>query len=412
MSAMLHVLKTLTDHPHKHLLLFDDSTHPLFLNHGMALLKSGYSIGPIDTNIKSLLPLKESRLPGVYLTDAAVESPSLLCFSSGSQNHQKGIVRSFESWKKSFQLIADEISENPHLRGIVLGALPYSLTLFGVMESLFRGVTPLLLPNHNVRYLTQLKPATEGLLWLTPFHCSFYIQAFNDNRIPALLQIKFVFVGGAYFSVQQRKALQKVFPEAKIYSFYGTSETSFISLKSPSDTSSSVGSVCKGVTIDIRDDDQKSLPYNQTGRLWVKSQQRFSFYFNKEHSIPILNESIGLHDRGYVDNQGRLFFSGRKEQMISIRGHVLDIQLLERWYKTFLNEENLVLLPTSHAQKENSLILFSQKEISPQQWQQLKADALKSLGPQSVPKSSIFCVEWPLLANGKTDRKQLLTLIQ
>ena len=355
---MLSALKSLLNNSQSHFLLFDERQRPLIFSLGLALLESGYSIGALSTQTKPLLQqhLQQSALDGIYLYPFKVKEASILCFSSGTLNQQKGIVRSYKSWKNSFKLISDILTDFPNLRGTVIGSLPYSLSLFGILESLYREITPIILPNEQIKLLERRLEKQKSLLWLTPFHCTFFIKAFRELRMTPRSEVYCVFVGGAYFSNTQREVLQHVFPRAKIFSFYGTSETSFISIKPPTDTSESVGSLCPGVSIDLRNNEQQLLPKNTTGNLWVKSNQSFNSYLHTTHSISNLNGYLGINDRGFLDEAERLFFSGRKEGYISIRGHTVDIEHLEYWIKTYLGFENLSLFVLDMEASETSLV--------------------------------------------------------
>jgi len=407
---MLTTLQRLVSNPQKALLLFDETLHHLFLAYAIPLIQSGISVGVISTTIANALKIKikKTKIEGVYTTNHTLSKPSILCFSSGSKNSQKGIVRTYESWQHSFNLIKDELLDFPKSKAIVLGELPYSLSLFGAMESLLRGQQPLVFPNHEIRYFTQRLSNQNYILWVTPLHCSFFIKAFENKIMEPIHTIKYVFVGGAQFSNNQRSKLQKVFPKAKIYSFYGASETSFIALKYPQDNSNSVGHICKGVQVSIRNEAKQKMPENSVGSIWVKSCSNFDSYLDKSLKINTLDSYISISDLGFLDDQNRLFFAGRAERHISIKGHIIDLNALERWYKDILAIETLALLGQSNEEKENELVLLTTQQLTPKIWQSLKKKAQHALGTQAVPKKWLHCQSWPLLANGKTDYITLL----
>ena len=411
---MLEKLQHCVTDQKNELILFTHEQHALFLTNALSLLEANYSIGVVSEKIIAALALAITPTPikGVYLYSTSLEEPSILCFSSGSIKHQKGVLRSFSSWKNSFQLIADLYTDTLNLKGIVLGDFTSSLCLFGVMESLFRKQQPLLFSSFSIRFFDKLNPKTNYLLWLTPLHCTFYIEAFKEGKILPQERIKYIFVGGAYFTNHQREKLQKVFPVAKVYAFFGTSETSFISIKPPTDLSDSVGTLCDGVKIQVRDNDTNLLPSTQVGNLWIKSNQLFSRYIDKRKIINSLDEFISIKDRGYIDEQNRLFFTGRSSRNISIGGHIISLSKLEQWYKNHLKKERIALIARTNATKENELVLISQTLLSLNEWTQLKHDALQALGPQGVPKSKEHCVNWPLLSNGKVDLNALKHMYQ
>jgi len=406
MSTLQHIVTN----PKNTFLLFDETQHPLFLKHATSLIQSGISVGAISSSIiKSLgLNINKTIVNGVYTVKHEVSKPSILCFSSGTKNQQKGIVRSFESWKNSFALITDQITDFPDVKGLVMGALPYSLSLFGAMESLQRGQQPQVFPNHEIRHFTKLASNQNYMLWATPLHCMFFVKAFSKNQMKAIHAVRYLFVGGAKFSNQQRSKVQYVFPNAKIYSFYGASETSFVTLKHPNENTKSVGEICKNVEVAILDEYNQKVPNHTNGTIWIKSKDVFSSYLQKSLKTNELNGFISTKDKGYIGYKNRLFFSGRPDRHISVSGHVIDLDLLETWYKELLETETLVLLSKPNEIKENIIVLLTNEKRSAEVWQTLKKKAHDTLGAQGVPKKWIFCDMWPMLANGKADIKTLM----
>ena len=395
--------------PKLQILLFEEPATSLFLTHALPLLQANYSIGAMGLKIKEQLEAKLEATPisGVYSYAINLSDPSILCFSSGTLDQHKGILRTYKSWATSFALVGRYISPKKKLKGIVLGSLPYSLSLFGAMESLQRGVHPLVFSSEKLRFFDVLEENTSYLLWLTPVHCSFYIQALKDQKIVSEKRITTIFVGGAFFSNAQRTELQQVFPDAKIYSFFGTSETSFISLKSPEDTTDSVGVICPEVAVECRDEKHTLVPPNEQGTLWVKSSQNFTKYLDNTIAHEERNGYISVHDSGYIDKTNRLYFRGRKGRTVSISGHIVYLDSLELWFKEELGKEQLALIARPHTKKEHELLLYISEDIAPSTWKELKKKAQNTFGNQGVPKTWIHRTKWPMLENGKTDYNAL-----
>lgn len=407
---MISVLQKIVSDPKNTFLLFDETQSTLFLNTALPLIQSGISVGAISSTIvKSLgLTIKKTSIDGVFTSKHEVSKPSILCFSSGTKNNQRGIVRSFESWQNSFALISAEISSFQDAKGIVMGALPYSLSLFGAMESLQRGQQPQVFPNHEIRHFAALESNQNYILWATPLHCMFFVKAFAKKKVQTIESVRYLFVGGANFSNWQRDQVQHVFPNAKIYSFYGASETSFISIKSPSDSGKSVGKICKNVEVAILNEHNQKVPKYIMGTIWVKSNDVFKSYIQKTLKTNELEGFISTKDKGYIGDDNRLFFSGRSDRHVSVSGHIIDLDVLESWYKELLETETLVLVSKPNKQKENELVLLTTENRSAEVWQSLKKKAYDSLGAQGVPKKLVHCLTWPILANGKTDIKALM----
>jgi len=172
-----------------------------------------------------------------------------------------------------------------------------------------------------------------------------------------------------------------------------------------------VGTVCQGVKVSIRDKENKMVPPNNKGIIWVRSSQLFSGYIQSNTRINVIDGAIATTDIGYLDNKNRLFFVGRKALQLSVCGHIMDIEVLEKWYKKVLETDHLAVLAKPHPTKENELTLMLSHPISPKQWTALKQKARATLGPQGVATKWRYCTVWPITENGKLDRKMLSKLL-
>ena len=82
------------------LLFFEVTAAPLFLEWALPLLKKRYSVG-IGTKKQlenTAIPYSKTPWKGIYLLHCPLQEASILCFSSGTINAQKGIVRTYKSW--------------------------------------------------------------------------------------------------------------------------------------------------------------------------------------------------------------------------------------------------------------------------------------------------------------------------
>lgn len=251
----------------------------------------------------------------------------------------------------------------------------------------------------------------DCVFWITPMHASFLINALNDNNIQPILVVKYVFVGGAHFSNHQRELLQDVFPEARIYSFYGTSETSFISIKKPNDNSESSGAVCEGVHVSILDENHQECAVNTVGTVWVNSNQAYDSYLQKSLKTNKLGKLISTNDKAFIDVHSKLYFKGRTERTVSVNGHVIDLYAIEKWFKTALQIEEIVLVSVPNIKKENELILCSKYPLLDLEWRTQRQHSVENFGVQGVPNKWVHCPNWPLLENGKVDIQKLKTLV-
>jgi acyl-CoA synthetase (AMP-forming)/AMP-acid ligase II len=103
-----------------------------------------------------------------------------------------------------------------------------------------------------------------------------------------------------------------------LYSLYGSTEVSYVSVASPRDlreAPTSAGRVVRGVTVRLVDDDGNDVDPGKTGRIFAGSLLTFEGYTSGEDKARIGNlTSTG--DVGRFDEDGRLYVEGRDDDMI------------------------------------------------------------------------------------------------
>lgn len=103
-----------------------------------------------------------------------------------------------------------------------------------------------------------------------------------------------------------------------IYSLYGSTEVSYVSVASPRDlreAPGTAGRLVRGVTARLVDDDGKDVPVGETGRIFAGSPIEFEGYTSGEDKAR-LGGLISTGDVGRFDEEGRLFVEGRDDDMI------------------------------------------------------------------------------------------------
>jgi len=103
-----------------------------------------------------------------------------------------------------------------------------------------------------------------------------------------------------------------------LYSLYGSTEVSYVSVAGPKDlreAPASAGCIVRGVTVKLVDDDGNEVPGGETGRIFAGSAMTFDGYTSGEDKARLGNlTSTG--DVGRIDDDGRLYVEGRDDDMI------------------------------------------------------------------------------------------------
>ncbi|MBN9673024.1 AMP-binding protein [Roseibium aggregatum] len=243
-------------------------------------------------------------------------------FTSGTTGTPKGYVRSHGSWLHSFSLSDKEFAA-PDADCVVLpGRLTHSLHLYGAVYGLCRGLTVAIAPRFDPRrVLSDLDSAETGsILFATPTQLHFLAEA--ARRGGGGQKVRQVLASGAKWQAGDRKRLSMVFPQARLFEFYGASETSFIAVSGPEDPvpPGSVGRAASGVELVIGAPGAPNAP-GVPGPIWVKSGLLFAGYLCGEAPDTRWNGAwLTFGDRGYLDPDGFLFLTGRESRMIVTSG--------------------------------------------------------------------------------------------
>lgn len=243
-------------------------------------------------------------------------------FTSGSSGVPKGYVRSHRSWLESFKLSAQAFGISKGSRVVLPGQLTHSLHLYGAVCGLACGQQVMLTPRFDPRVvLRELASAPEGsVLYATPTQLHFLAEA--ARRSGPIAAVKQVLASGAKWREADRQALKSVFPEARLFEFYGASETSFITLSSPEDNvpAGSVGCAAQGVDIVIGDPSSPAAP-GRAGPVWVRSGLLFSHYISGTSPDTLWRDGwLTVGDHGFLDERGFLFLTGRENRMVITSG--------------------------------------------------------------------------------------------
>lgn len=150
-----------------------------------------------------------------------------------------------------------------------------------------------------------------------------------------LKNFKLVFCGGDFLPERLVEKFNKIVSKnggkAKLFRGYGLTEVTSVCAANNYQfmKPDSVGKAIDGVTIEIWDDYNKPLPINSDGEIVIKGDTVMQGYFNGKETIP--NDGIYIDkqgvkwvktgDLGHLDEDGFLFFTGRKKRMIIISGY-------------------------------------------------------------------------------------------
>ena len=399
------------------------------LGHGQD--KQGWLETPFPDDEASLSPAFGPPSP---------DTPFYIGFTSGSTGLPKGFRRDHRSWVETFRVTLQDFGPAAQGRVLAPGRMSHSLFLFGALLGLWTGGgTSVQRRFSATRTLASLADGSCPVMVGVPSQLMLLLAAADHRRHPPIPQLKLLLVSGARWAHEHTPALQQLFPQARIITFYGASETSYISwMESSADTpADAVGRPFSNVQIHIGPaptlpDPTQPAPTpptparpTPTGLIWVRSPMLFSGYVNGHDGTAALRvgDWLSVRDVGWLDAEGMLHLAGRENRMIVTQARNLFPEEVEARLQAHpdIRQAAVLGLPdpqrgqvvhaivqgaaTLRAPHASPVLRASTPALQPPA---LAAWCRETLEPWKVPHHWwIWPGSWPMTASGKTDHAQL-----
>lgn len=182
-----------------------------------------------------------------------------------------------------------------------------------------------------------------------------------------------------------------------------------------------VGYPSEGIRIQIAGPDGQEMATGQAGELIIHSPYISPGYWN----LPELNRTVFTEDDqipgnriyrsgdlGYIGEDGKIYFLGRKDSRIKIRGHSVDTNEIEAAIRNCAHVKDIAVVARriekdSPAQLAAFLVRNPEKKVD---LDELRNSLSTCLATYMMPADFIFMSALPENASGKIDRKALTEL--
>lgn len=264
------------------------------------------------------------------------EDISILMYTSGTTSLPKGVqlrFRDFAAYVTANVEMADGTD-----RGVALVCVPFyhiaGTTAY--MTNIWTGRKLIVMPQFDAKAwldLVQRERVTHAFVVPTMMKQIIDEPAFATTDLSSLTNLAY---GGAQMPVQVIRRAIEVFPsKVGFVNAYGQTETtSSLTVLGPDDhrlqgTSeqvelklkrlNSIGKPLPDVEIKVRDEDGEFLPHGRVGEIIIRTPRIMKGYAGREDDARLPDGWRATGDLGWLDDDGYVFFAGRKDDMI-IRG--------------------------------------------------------------------------------------------
>jgi long-chain acyl-CoA synthetase len=344
----------------------------------------------------------QGRLPAI---DA--ESMAVILHTSGTTGRERGVVHTHRTLHGL--LHAYPGSPRTGLTTVIPLPLVHNYALFTLISMISIGGTAILLDEPAPEELLDTldrHSAKMAITTPTMAHALAEVQARAPRRLAALSHIN---VSGDIMPLDLQKRFNQVFGN-RMRRTYGSSEMGPIAAESiGSVAANSLGSPFPGVEIRILDDRGRDVPTGQIGEIVTRSPSMATGYWREDAASAAAFRDGYWHtgDLGFRDEAMRLYFAGRKKELILRAGQNISPIQIEEVLRRHPAVDDVAVwgLPDEALGQRIAAWVVAK---TPMAEEQLRDFVRPQVSDYKCPERIFFVTALPRTATGKVQRRALL----
>lgn len=332
-------------------------------------------------------------------------------FTSGTTGIPKAFLRAHFSWIKSFSSSEINLELSASDEVLIPGTLVHSHFLYGAICTLYLGGTLYLLDSFSpIKAIDWIEEYSINVIYTVPT----MIEAITGRDELIEKSIKVISSGAKWSCTSQHKLRQR-FATVEVFEFYGASELSFVTYLNDrwnQEKPNSVGKVCDGVKLEIRDSKGCKVANGVIGKIYVKSPLLFAGYVQEHtdrlHTLRDEEGWVTVDDIGYIDHGGFLYLVAREKNMIISGGENVYPEEIEAVLLLHPSVKNVAVIGVEDSYWGQIPVAFIQGNVSKKDLRKL---CQKHLSTFKYPRKWYFIEALPVTSSGKIASSELIKLL-
>ena len=335
--------------------------------------------------IPLLVPEDAKQLPEI---GEVPENACMAVMTSGSTGVPKVLYRRYESWADFFPVQNEIFGVSTESRMFAQGSLAFTgnLNLYMAQFSIGAAIVAANVfdPRRWAEWIEEYK---TNVVYLIPRKLLFLPQCIKKP----VTTVRHILAGSQSMGSEEAEKLRRCFPNAGIVLYYGASELNYITYlrhDQMTQEKNCVGKPFPGVQVSVEDGEIfVTTPYHVEGVLCPFS----------------------LKDLGHMDVAGNLYFDGRKDDIVSIRGRKVSLLKIEGALEdiSFIGEAIAAAVEKEGEKRVAAWVTLCGSEVSKECEEQIYAHLKQTLANYELPFCCKIVEKLPHTESGKKDRKVL-----
>jgi fatty-acyl-CoA synthase len=194
-----------------------------------------------------------------------------------------------------------------------------------------------------------------------------------------------------------------------LYNLYGSTEVAWATIATPDDLRAAPGTAGpppRGTIVKIFDEKGREAPQGEDGRIFVGNEMLFEGYTGGG-SKDVIDGLMATGDVGHLDEEGRLFVSGRDDEMIVSGGENVFPREVEDLIAKMDGVQEVAVIGVDDEKFGQRLKAYVVKKGEKPSDDEIKKKVKSDLAGYKAPREVVFMKELPRNATGKVLKKEL-----
>jgi D-alanine--poly(phosphoribitol) ligase subunit 1 len=367
--------------------------------------------------------------PSVTGTD-----PAYVMFTSGSTGEPKGAVIPHQGILSLMAWARKMLGDTARERFTAINPLHFDNSVFDIYCGLLNGAALVPVETSEIAnpatWVKTIRVARATVMFAVPtlFLILDQLGLLTPKSLPDIRTFQF---GGEGYPIGKLREFHDRFAgSARLVNVYGPTETSCICssieitpaiLTALDSEFPPLGAMHPDFAYAVLDDRQAAVPRGQAGELWIGGPcVGLGYYANPEENAarfrqdPRQNNYRAIYyrsgDRVREDDQGRLWFQGRVDNQVKIRGHRIELEEIDLAVQSVPEVQRAVAVVRAGTDGgEIAVAYMASRAVTAEE---VLMVCKQKLPAYMRPAQAVQFDELPRNANGKVDRKAAKALLE